>query len=51
MRAAEIAKIAQKEKRPILDVALEHTDIPREQLEGLLDPTKLADSDKMKPLS
>lgn len=44
LRAAEIAKIAQKEKRPILDVALEQTDIPREDLERLLDPKNLADS-------
>jgi fumarate hydratase class II len=49
MRAAEIAKIAQKEKRPILDVALEQTDIPREELERLLDPTNLADSGRKKP--
>ncbi len=43
LRAAEIAKIAQKENRPILDVALEQTDIPREELERLLNPKNLAD--------
>jgi fumarate hydratase class II len=43
LRAAEIAKIAQKEKRPILEVALEQTDIPREELQSLLDPQNLAD--------
>jgi fumarate hydratase class II len=43
LRAAEIAKIAQREKRPILEVALEQTDIPREQLQSLLDPKNLAD--------
>jgi fumarate hydratase class II len=48
LRAAEIAKIAQKEKRTILDVALEQTDIPREELERLLDPTNLADSGRKK---
>jgi fumarate hydratase class II len=40
-RAAFIAKTAYAEKRPILDVALEHCDIPREQLSSLLDPAKL----------
>ncbi len=44
LRAAEIAKIAQREKRSILEVALEHTDIPRQELELLLDPKNLADS-------
>lgn len=43
LRAAEIAKIAQKEKRTIFDVALEHTDIPRQELQRLLDPKTLAD--------
>lgn len=42
LRAAEIAKIAQKEKRTIFDVALEHTDIPRQELQRLLDPKTLA---------
>lgn len=43
MKAAEIGKIAQQEKRSVLDVALEHTDIDRQELEKLLDPTRLAD--------
>ena len=46
LRAAEIAKIAQKEGRSILEVALEHTDIPREELEQLLNPENLADNDR-----
>ncbi|SFB90699.1 fumarase, class II [Marinospirillum celere] len=40
-RAAEIAKKAYQEGRPILDVAEEQTDISREELERLLDPEKL----------
>jgi fumarate hydratase, class II len=40
-RAAEIAKKAYREGRPVIDVACEETDIPREQLETLLDPMKL----------
>jgi fumarate hydratase class II len=40
-RAAEIAKQAYQEGRPILDVAEEQTDISREELERLLDPEKL----------
>jgi fumarate hydratase class II len=40
-KAAEIAKTAYKQGRPIIDVALEHTDLPRSQLEALLDPEKL----------
>jgi fumarate hydratase class II len=43
MKAAEIAKIAAKEKRPVLDVAKEMTDIPPADLERLLDPENLAD--------
>ncbi len=43
LRAAEIAKIAQKENRPLLEVALEQTDIPREELESLLNPKNLAE--------
>ncbi|AMA47048.1 class II fumarate hydratase [Pseudomonas alabamensis] len=41
LKAAEIAKTAYKQGRPIIDVALEHTDLSREQLEALLDPEKL----------
>ena len=43
LRAAEIAKKAQEEGRPILEVAAELTDIDRKELERLLDPTRLAD--------
>jgi fumarate hydratase class II len=43
LKAAEIAKIAQIENRTVLDVALEQTDIPREELQRLLDPKNLAD--------
>ena len=41
LKAAEIAKQAYKEKRPIIDVAEEKTDLSREKLEILLDPAKL----------
>nr|WP_221796126.1 class II fumarate hydratase [Oceanobacter mangrovi] len=41
MKAAEIAKQAYKEKRPVLDVAEQQTDLSREELERLLDPAKL----------
>lgn len=41
LKAAEIAKAAYRDKRPILDVAAELTDIPQAELEQLLDPTKL----------
>ena len=40
-KAAEIAKKAYREGRPIRDVAAEMTDIPREELERLLDPGKM----------
>ena len=40
-KAAEIAKTAYKQGRPIIDVALEHTELSRTQLEVLLDPEKL----------
>lgn len=40
-KAAEIAKTAYKEGRPIIDVALEHTELDRPQLESLLNPEKL----------
>jgi fumarate hydratase, class II len=46
LRAAEIAKIAQKEKKSILEVALQYTEIPKNQLERLLDPKNLADNHK-----
>ena len=40
-KAAEIAKQAYREGRPIIDVALENTDLDRARLEVLLDPEKL----------
>jgi fumarate hydratase class II len=40
-RAAEIAKRAYREGRPVLDVALEMTDMSRETLARLLDPKQL----------
>ena len=40
-RAAAIAKRAYAEGRPILEVALEMTDLPREELERRLDPKGL----------
>ncbi|MBD8491895.1 class II fumarate hydratase [Pseudomonas syringae] len=40
-KAAEIAKKAYQQGRPIIDVALEHTDLQRSQLEVLLNPEKL----------
>ena len=41
-KAALIAKKAYKEKRPIIDVAAEETDIPKAKLKRLLDPAKLS---------
>ena len=41
LKAAEIAKQAYREGRPILDVADEQTDLGRERLAELLDPEKL----------
>lgn len=41
LKAAEIAKQAYKEKRPVVDVAVENTDLSREELVKLLDPAKL----------
>jgi fumarate hydratase class II len=40
-KAAEIAKLAYKENRPILDVAAENTNIKPSELEILLEPKKL----------
>ncbi|MBO1255676.1 class II fumarate hydratase [Alteromonas sp. 5E99-2] len=42
-KAAKIAKQAYGEKRPIIDVAEENTDLSREELTQLLDPTKLTE--------
>ena len=41
LKAAEIAKTAYRSKRPIMDVAEEMTDIPRSELEKLLNPKTL----------
>lgn len=41
MKAAEIAKQAYKEGRPVIEVAAENTDISIEELQTLLDPAKL----------
>ena len=41
-RAAEIAKQAWREQRPILEVAIEQTDLSEAQLQRLLDPQNLA---------
>ena len=41
-KAAEIAKTAYKENRPIIDVAAEETNISKARLERLLDPSKLS---------
>ena len=40
-KAAAIAKKAYKENRPIIDVAIEETDLSAAKLKKLLDPTKL----------
>lgn len=40
-KAAEIAKQAYQQQRPILEVAVEMTDIPRDKLEQLLNPKNL----------
>ncbi|WPK53860.1 class II fumarate hydratase [Vibrio fluvialis] len=42
LKAAEIAKQAYKEGRPIIDVAEEKTSLTRQELEHLLDPATLA---------
>lgn len=43
LKAAEIAKQAYREKRAIIDVAEENTDLSREELQRLLDPAKLTE--------
>ncbi|CAM4279702.1 class II fumarate hydratase [Pseudoalteromonas byunsanensis] len=40
-KAAEIAKLAYQQRRPIIDVAKEHTELSHEELETILDPNKL----------
>ncbi len=42
-KAAEIAKRAYKEGRPVIDMAAEMTDLSRDDLERLLDPQKLTE--------
>ncbi|MDA8422330.1 MAG: class II fumarate hydratase [Nitrospiraceae bacterium] len=42
-KAAQIAKKAYAEGRPIKDVAAEMTDLPKEELDKLLDPRKMTD--------
>ena len=42
-KAAEIAKKAYLEKRPIIDVAAEMTDLSIEKLQELLNPSKLTE--------
>ncbi|MBN2699847.1 MAG: aspartate ammonia-lyase, partial [Methylothermaceae bacterium] len=43
LKAAEIAKRAYREGRPIIEVAAEETDLPRDELERLLDPRHLTE--------
>ena len=40
-QAAEIAKLAYASGRPVIDVAMEQTNLSQEELEELLDPAKL----------
>ena len=42
-KAAEIAKRAYTEKRPIIEIAAEETDLPLSELEILLNPLKLTE--------
>lgn len=44
--AAAIAKKAYEQQRPVLDVAAEETDLPRAELEKLLDPSNLTQSQR-----
>jgi fumarate hydratase, class II len=41
LKAAEVAKRAYEQGRPVIDVAAELTDLPRSELERLLDPQRL----------
>ncbi|MDP9142953.1 MAG: aspartate ammonia-lyase, partial [Pseudomonadota bacterium] len=45
-RGAAIAKRAYKESRPVLDVAVEDTGLPRAQLARMLDPAALVNARK-----
>ena len=47
-RAAAIAHRAAAERRPILDVAIDETGMPREKLASLLDPARLARGNAVK---
>ncbi|MGR9087178.1 MAG: lyase family protein, partial [Gammaproteobacteria bacterium] len=42
-KAAEVAKTAYRQGRPVIDVAIELTGLPREELEKLLDPIHLTE--------
>ena len=42
-RPREIAKTAYAEGRPLIDVAVQMTDLDRNELERLLDPAKLTE--------
>jgi fumarate hydratase class II len=44
-KGAAIAKQAYAENRPIVDVAIEHTDLARAEIERLLDPKRLTQPD------
>ena len=46
LKAAEVAKAAYQQGRPVLDVAAEMTDLSREELESLMDPQALTESDQ-----
>lgn len=48
-RAARIAQRAAAESRPIVDVAVEETGLPREELGRLLDPARLVRGDDRDP--
>ena len=48
VKAAEIAKTAVREKRPILDVAVEMSGLDAEQLQRLLDPANLVANEPQK---
>ncbi|EXJ09446.1 Fumarate hydratase class II [Nitrincola nitratireducens] len=48
LKAAEIAKRAYQEQRPVLEVALEMTDLSESELMSLLDPIKLT-SNRLSP--
>ncbi|MGB1465471.1 MAG: class II fumarate hydratase [Alcanivorax nanhaiticus] len=49
LKAADIAKQAYRENRPIIDVAAENTDLDREELERLLNPASLTENPSESP--